>query len=198
MSDGGAASAEAERQRKIREGESNLDQKFAGFNTDFYNQRTQDYVKAATPDVMKDYRETKNNLTYSLARAGLLKSSSANQRDASLQSKLASNESQIANNAQDWTNRLKADVQTQKGNLTSQLVAGGDPTAVNAQALGATASLRADSPIQPLGNLFQEWSSQYLGNKMSQANGDSNIWNSLNSQNFGTPNAAGGSSTWTN
>lgn len=199
MSDGGAAGLEAKRQSDIQQGLVNIDQSFAGFTPDWYKNRAQDYIKAETPDVMRDYQETKNNLTYALARHGILNSSAAVQRDTSLQKKLAENQSTIANGAQDSVNRLKANVQQQKGQLTTQLESSADPTGVTAQALGAAAGFRADSPIQPLGNLFADWSQQYLGSQTAAAYApQENVWSQLANKNTGTPNAPGGSSTWTN
>jgi len=195
--DGGAAAQEAARQANITQGMGQIDQQFSGFTPQFFNQAATDYTNAVTPGMMRDYQTTKNNLTYSLARGGLLQSSTAAQRNASLSTQLSQNNSQIANNAQQQSNTLQANVNTQKANLVSQLESSADPSSIATQAAAASSQLRAPSAIQPLGNLFSDWSQQYLsgmyGNSAQQP-GNMSIWNQLGSTGVGTVNGSGGSS----
>ena len=182
QSDGGAAAQEAQRQASINQGMGEINSDFAGFTPDFYKTAADDYTKAVTPGVMQDYQATKNNLTYALARNGILNSSTAVNRNNSLQGQLATNETQIANNAQNQSNTLQANVNSQKGALVNQLESSADPTSIGEQATAATSQLRADSPVQPLGDLFSNWSQQYLAGSLSNANAGqptSNIWNNL-------------------
>lgn len=188
-SDGGASQQEALRQAQVTQSQNEIDKNFAGFTPSFFNQASADYTNAVTPGMLKDYQNTKNNLTYSLARAGNLKSSAAVQKNSSLQGQLSQNESQIANNAQNQSNTLQANVNTQKGQLIEQATAGTDPTAINEQAQGAASQLRAPSAIAPLGNLFENWSNQYLAGQASSAYttpGTQSIWEQLGNGNYGT------------
>lgn len=196
-SDGGAAALEAQRQAGINQGMQAIDQQFAGFTPAFYRQAATDYTNAVTPGMLADYHRTKNDLTYSLARAGILNSGAAVQRNQSLQNQLAQNESQIANNAQQQSNTLQANVNSQKGQLVEQLQSSADPTAIATQAAAATSQLRAPSAIQPLGNLFADWSGQYLAGNMANPYGlpgQLSVWNQLGNQGYGTIGANGGSS----
>lgn len=195
--DGGAAAQEAARQANITQGMGEIQNQFAGFTPQFFNQAATDYTAAVTPGMMRDYQTTKNNLTYSLARGGLLQSGAAVQRNASLSNQLSQNNSQITNNAQQQSNTLQANVNTQKANLVSQLESSADPSSIATQAAASASQLRAPSAIQPLGNLFSDWSQQYLagmyGNSAAQP-GNMSIWNQLGSTGVGTVNGSGGSS----
>lgn len=197
--DGGAAAQEKARQASITQGQADIDQQFAGFDPAFYKQASTDYTNAVTPGMMSDYRNTKNNLTYSLSRAGILNSGAGVQRNASLGNQLSQNKSQIANNAQQQSNSLQANVNTQKGQLTEQLQSGTDPTSINEQAVSAASQLRAPSAIQPLGNLFSDWSQQYLAGQAAQPQpGQLSIWDQLGNQGYGTVGGGNGSSFFVN
>ena len=196
-SDGGAAAQEAARQASINQGMQAINQQFAGFTPSFYQKAATDYTNAVTPGMMADYRNTKNDLTYSLARGGILNSGAAVQRNQSLQNTLSQNESQIANNAQQQPNTLQADVNTQKGQLVNQLQSSADPSSIAEQATAATSQLRADSPVQPLGNLFADWSNQYLAGNTANTYGSPgqlSVWNQLGNQGYGTIGGNPGSS----
>lgn len=196
-SDGGAAAQEAQRQASINQGMQDINRQFAGFTPAFYQKAATDYTNAVTPGMLADYHNTKNDLTYALARGGNLNSSAAVQRNQSLQNTLSQNESQIANNAQQQSNTLQAAVNTQKGQLVNQLQSSADPASIAEQATAATSQLRADSPVQPLGNLFADWSQQYLtpssGNSYGTP-GTLNPWNTLGMQGYGGAGSAAGSS----
>ncbi|MDE2098680.1 MAG: hypothetical protein KGL39_15605 [Patescibacteria group bacterium] len=195
--DGGAAAQMAAQQAQVRQSQAEINKDFAGFTPDFYNKAATDYTQSVTPGMFKDFQNTKNNLTYALARAGILNSGSAVTRNASLTNQLAQNESQIAGNAQQQSNNVQASVNTQKGQLLQQAQAGTDPSVINAQATGAVSQLRAPSAIQPLGNLFADWSNTYLANQNAQAfqsPGTMSIWNQLGNQGVGTVGGNAGSS----
>jgi hypothetical protein len=185
--DGGAAQQEQARQGRIRKGMTALDTQYGQFNDKVYGQAATDYTKATMPGMVADYQATKNNLTYALAKAGNFNSSTALQRDNSLGRELAKNESQIANNAQGQANALRAKVSDSKGQMVQQLESSADPQAISAQSSAATSQLRAPSVIQPLGNLFADWSNQYLNKMASNPNGG-NIWGSLLNQGYGQAN----------
>lgn len=193
--DGGAAKMERARQTAVRTGMADIDRKFAGFDPAFYNQAKTDYTKAVTPGMVADYQTTKNNLTYALSRGGQTHSSTAVERDNSLGRELAKNESVIANNAQDVSNQTQARVNQQRGQLVQQVTAGADPAAINSQSTAAVSQIRAPSPVQPLGNLFADWSNMYLNQQANHAaSNEESIWSKLGNQGYGQAGGAGGSS----
>ena len=190
--DAGAAQMERARQSRVRSGMADIDRNFAGFNPAFYDQAKKDYTAAVTPGVMKDYQTTRNNLTYALARSGNLNSGTAIDQNNSLSNELSKNESVIANNAQGRSNEVQGEVNTQRGQLVQQLESSSDPAAINAQSTAAASQIRAPSVIQPLGNLFADWSQQYLARQNVQPS--QSVWSNLNSQGYGQATPAGGSS----
>lgn len=194
-SDGGAAASEKAREGSINTGMANIDKDFSGFDSNFYKGVDQDYKNYATPQMMGQYLTTKNNLSYALARNGLLNSGAASQRNESLSNELSRQESNIANAGQDQANQMQAKVQDAKGNVTNQLISSGNPTVANEQAQEATAGLRAPTAFQPLGNAFGDWTNMYLANMNASAvnPGQQNIWQMLTNQGVGTAPAAGGS-----
>ena len=193
--DGGAAAQEALRQKHVRAGMADINKQFSGFNDNFYNKAATDYTKSVTPGVMSDYQATKNNLTYALAKGGALNSSTGIESNDSLSRKLATNETQIAGNAAGAANDLRAKVNDQKSQLVQQLNSSADPTAANEGAIAATSQLRAPGAIQPLGNLFADWSQMYLTRQSSQP---SNIWSGLMNQGYGNSGGFPNSSVMVN
>ncbi len=187
--DGGATALEAQRQATIAQGQGQIDSQFAQFNPAFFANYKQQQIGAQEPQLMQQFQRTGNNLTYALARGGNLQSSSAQQERQSLNDTLGVAQSTLANKAQDATNTLQSNIQTQKGNLTNQLVASGNVATTAENAAAQAAADRAPSVIQPLGNLFADWSNDYLSGKTAQAfqqgGGSSNIWGGLTNQGYG-------------
>ena len=191
-SDGGAAAREKKTQAQIDSGMATINQNFSGFNDDFYQKAATDYTNYATPQMMGDYQNTKNNLTYSLARNGLLNSGAAVSKNAALQKQLSANESDIANKAQDQSNQLRTNVANQRNQLISQVQAGAAPGQVATSAAAATAGLRAPTAMQPVGNMFSDWASSYLANMEANTynSNTSNIWQQLSMGQYGSSSSA--------
>jgi hypothetical protein len=194
--DGGASKQAAKTQADISQGMTTIDQQFSQFGPDFYTKAAKDYQDYATPQVMGDFRNTKNNLSYALARNGLLNSGAAVSREASLNKQLAQNESNIANTGQDQSNALRQTVASQRNQLVSQVQAGAAPSQVATSAEATTAGLRAPTALPPVGNMFSDWANTYLTNM--QANtynpNTANIWQMMSMGSYGQPssNVVGG------
>jgi hypothetical protein len=190
--DGGAAAQQKRTQAQIDSGMATIDKNFSGFNEDFYQKAARDYESYATPQMMDQFRNTKNNLTYSLARNGLLNSGADVSRMASLNKTLGVNESNIANTAEDQANTLRGNVATQRNQLVSQVQAGAAPGQIANSAEAATAGLRAPTALPPVGNMFSEWANSYLTNM--QANtynpNTANLWQMLSMGQYGQPSSA--------
>jgi hypothetical protein len=191
-SDGGAAAQEKKTQEQIDSGMATINRNFSGFNDDFYQKAATDYTNYATPQMMSDYQNTKNNLTYSLARNGLLTSGAAVSKNAALQNELSANESSIANAAQDQSNQLRSNVANQRNQLISQVQAGAAPGQVATSAAAATSGLRAPTAYQPIGNMFSDWANSYMSNMEANTynSNTSNIWQQLAMGNYGSPSAS--------
>jgi hypothetical protein len=190
--DGGAGAQQKATQAQIDSGMATIDKNFAGFNDNFYEKAAKDYESYATPQMMDQYRNTKNNLTYSLARNGLLDSGAAVAKNSSLQKQLGVNESNIANTAEDQANTLRGNVATQRNQLVNQVQAGAAPGQVAMGAEAATAGLRAPTALPPVGNMFSDWANSYLTNMQANAYNPNttNIWQMLSMGSYGQPGSA--------
>lgn len=164
-----AQQQENNRQNAINTGMATINQDFSTFTPDFYKKAATDYTDYATPQVMQQYQNTKNNLAYALARNGISNSSAAAGKGAALNTELSTNLNTVANQAQDQSNTLQSNVASQKTNVVNQLEASADPSAAASSAAGAVAGLQAPPAYQPIGNLFGDWTSTYLANMNAQA-----------------------------
>lgn len=186
--DGGAAKNEAARQARITKGQGQLDDMFSQYDDKFYHEKGKAYTQFAEPQMQQQFDATKKNLAFSLARNGILNSSTASERNNSLQTEMAKNQGTIANSAQGVENDLRNKMAQARGDLTQQLVSSGDPSMVMSNASAATAAMRAPTPMQPLGQMFQDWSNTYLSNMNTNASkpATSSLWQMMQSQ----PNSA--------
>jgi len=180
-SDGGAAAQEAARQKNIDTGMGQINDLYSKYDNNFYGTAANNYTSYATPQIMSQYQATKNNLAYSLARNGLLRSGAAVKDNAALGKTLAQNQTNIANQAQDQANTLRNSVQDSRTNLTNQLISSADPSTVSENATAATAGLNAPQAYTPLSNMFQDFSNTYLTNMNARAYNPAtaSVWSQL-------------------
>lgn len=161
-----------------------------GFDDKFYQDRQQAFLDTAMPEFQQQFGQTRRGLAYELARRGLLNSSSAINKESQLTRYAGNKEREISDAALGSANQLRADVENQRSNLVNQLIASGDPSLASQNALSSAAQFRAPSPVAPLGNLFNDWTSLYMSNQLNRNYATSNpaAWS------FGQPMTAGGSS----
>lgn len=197
---GGGAAGPAEAQNAKRDvaiayGMQAINKDFSTFTPEFYDKAATDYTNYATPEVMQQYQNTKNSLGAALARNGILNSSASATEGASLDKELNTNLGTVANRAQDQANKVRGNVSSQKNQLVSQLEASADPSLAATGAASAVAGLQAPSALQPIGNLFSDWTSTYLANQNAMAYNPNqpSIW-SLLGAGGGGQGGSGGSS----
>lgn len=140
-----------------------------GFNQDFYNQRQQQYLDYATPQVEQQFGQTMANLTNSLGNQGLQNSSVSSQMQGSLQQELGKQLAGQSNVAIGQSQQLQQQVAQEQANLTQQLQSSQNPAQVGVQALQQSAQLQAPAVLSPLSNLFGNWSSLYGTQQMQNA-----------------------------
>lgn len=157
--DGGVArraeQREIERERRIRDGMSRIDQVFRAFDDNFFNQQRQAQLDYLLPQIRDQYENAQRQLIYALARGGQLNSSVAARRNAQLarehQLALARADS-IADQA---VKAARGDVERERADLIAQLQATADPASVANQARIRGESLRIGQPLADVGVLFQ-------------------------------------------
>ena len=87
---------ELARQSRIQSGMSEIDRIFSGqFNPEFYAKQRQAYLDFATPQLDRQYGDTKDQLVYALSRSGLLDSSAGQTENANLSR--ASHDAEMSN-----------------------------------------------------------------------------------------------------
>jgi hypothetical protein len=97
--------------------------KSGGFDDDFYNNYRQKVLDYYNPDEERQYSEAKRDLTYNLARAGTLQSSTAGDKQGELAYNDALQKANIVANANTQTGNLKNQIQANKESLINQLYA---------------------------------------------------------------------------
>ncbi len=157
-----------QRQALIQRGVGSINRSFAGFNAPFYERQRQGVLAAQLPQVGEQYRQQRGNLITGLAGQGLLRSSAGANLAGNLQRELAQQQTNVSNQATQAVQGLQGQISTQKGNLISQLQQSADPTLAAQRSIEAASQFSAPSIVQPLGNLFQNWSNIYLANRIGQ------------------------------
>ena len=97
------------------------------FDQNFYDQRKQAYIDNYTPQLAQQFADARNQLSFALARAGLLRSSVAADKVARLNAENTVQTDTIANKAESSASDLRNQVEDERSNLITQLNASADP-----------------------------------------------------------------------
>jgi hypothetical protein len=126
-----------------------------GFDDAFYNKYKQAVLDYYMPQVDKQYKDAKNELTYRLARSGNLLSSAANTNTADLVNQNDINQSQVRNKADQAAGDLRTQVAGEEQKAVNQLYATEDPTLAADTATNAVRDISLSTPdLSPAGALF--------------------------------------------
>lgn len=169
---GGAADAaradEQARQERIRGGTKRIDEIFAGqFNDPFYQQRRQNYLDYATPQLDDQYADAQKNLVFDLARNGTLSSSIRGARMSELQKLYDTNRQQVHDQGLAYENQARNAVEGARSNLLTTLNSTGDAEGAASSALSRSQALSAPDTYSPLTDLFAKFTST-LGQQAAQ------------------------------
>lgn len=153
-----AAAARADeqaRQRKVRAGTSRINSIFSqNFNDATYAGRQQDYLDYALPQVDKQFGDAQKQLTFGLARRGMLDSSSRANQEADLTEKNDTVRRNIGNQALDFATGARADVEGARADLIRMLNATGDVEGATNSALTRAKLLTHQPAYSPIGQMF--------------------------------------------
>jgi hypothetical protein len=126
-----------------------------GFQPDFYNKYTQSILNYYMPQEGQQYNTARSSLSYSLARAGQLNSSTAGMDVANLANQDAINRAQIASGADTQTAALRSTVQQDEQSALNQLYSTEDPSVAANTAQNMVANANLTKPLlNPAGALF--------------------------------------------
>lgn len=107
------------------------------------------------PQLRQELNKTRDDLTYSLARAGLIGSTVARDRSGDLNEGFNLQRSSILSDIAADQSRTRSAINDQRASLEAALRASGDATAATNSALSARTAFAADSPqLDPLGNVL--------------------------------------------
>jgi hypothetical protein len=155
-----ARADEQARQASIRSGTDSINNTFdSQFNDDYFNKQRDAYTSYADPQLEDQYGSAQKELTYALARGGLLDSSVRGQKAGELQQKYDLNKQQIADQAQSYADQGRTSVEDARSGLISSLNATGDATGAANSAISRASALSAPTAYSPLTQLFTDFTS---------------------------------------
>lgn len=192
--DGGAAQAradEAARQARIKQGVANIDSQFSKFDTNFFNGRQKAYTDYALPQVNDQYKQTADQLAFSLARNGQSSSSEAARQGGILQRDNALARQQVADGAIGEAQKARQSIEDNRNNLIQQANMSADPALAAQNAIRQASVLAQQGQFSPIGNLFQN-TTAVLGaaNNAGAYSGGPGLNAYKNYFGFGTPSTA--------
>lgn len=150
-----AREREARRQAALSQGMQAIDQSFAGFTDDFYDQRKQAYIDYAMPQLNRQHGTAAEDLTYALARSGLLESSVAARKQGDLAEQFQMQRQGIVDEGMRLANQARQDVAQARSSVVNDLYATENPAAAAAAAQARARIATAQPTFSPLGMLFQ-------------------------------------------
>ena len=146
--------AEDQRQTRIRQGMGAIDKQFAGFDNNFFNNRSQAYLDFAAPQIDQQYRDTNRGLVYALARQGIGQSSEGSRRFGNLlEDQQLAQQGMVDKSLQVASDARKSIEDTRSG-LVSDLYATADPAAAAKNASARASYLATPQGFSPIGQLF--------------------------------------------
>lgn len=160
------------------------------FNDKFYQDRAKAYEAYAAPELSSQYRQSRDNLAYDLARKGLTLSSAGVRAGSSLDRELAKKRAEMVDIGQSQANDLRTQVESTRANLVNQAIGGADPSTAAAGALAASTQYKAPTSFGSIGNLFDDWSKIYAARQTSNAYNNNSGWNTQPAQ-FGAVGNSG-------
>ena len=168
-----ARAEEAARQERIATGQASIDQSFAGFNDDFYNQYQQDYTDYYNPQLDDQFADANKRLTLQLAQSGNLTGSVGARQLADLRKNYDDQKLAIAGNASNAVQGLRSDIDNNRSQLYANNRAAADPGSAASAATSAAQSLQPGPQTSPLGNVFSDFFSN-VGNVQAVRQNTSN------------------------
>jgi hypothetical protein len=128
-----------------------------GFNDAYFEGRKQAFLDYANPQLEDQYAKAQRELTFSLARGGLLDSSARAQKAGELQQLYDLNKQQIADQALSHSTEARNAVEDARANLISMLNATGDAEGAASAALTRASALSQPAAFSPLAQLFGDF-----------------------------------------
>jgi hypothetical protein len=150
-----ARQEEEARQGRIKSGTAAINEKFAGFDDQFYEKRKQEFANFANPDVQRQYKDAQGGVLYGLARSGNLASSERSRQLGVVDRERDTATMRVADRGAEYANQARTQVENNRTDLINQVNATGDSALAANQAMNRAATLRPSPAFEGLGSLFE-------------------------------------------
>lgn len=151
---------EDKRQAEIRRGTRQVNATFDDqFGDKFFDKQSKAYRNYAMPQLETQRGDAAKELTFSLARSGLLDSSSRSNLEAELQRTYDLQRQDIADKARAASNQARTSVEDARTNLITTLTATGDAKGAAQGAINRAQTLSQPQAYSPLTALFADFTS---------------------------------------
>jgi hypothetical protein len=164
-----AAHQEAKRKKLIAQGTTAIDNAFAGFNPAFFQKRAQDYIDYATPQVGKQYRNARNDISFGLANRGLLGSGAAQKQWGDLSTTYNQALQNVRDTATGQSQQLQQAVEGAKDTQLSFLYQSADPAQAAAGATAAAAGVATPATFPQVADQFNNLLNTYYYSQLVNA-----------------------------
>lgn len=154
-----SAQLEAERQARIRAGTAKIDDTFAQFNDEFYNNRSNAYKDFYLPELDRQYKAAQDSLINSLG--GNINGSEGAKAIGNLTKQYEAEKARLIQAALDQATEARLGTQNQRSQLISQLEGGGSVDNAAAMASTYAGNLARARTFSPLADLFSSATQQY-------------------------------------
>lgn len=155
-----AAQKEAEREARITQGQTNIDQAFHQFDDPYFSNISKGYSDYYNPQLDKQYTDAVSALTAQLGQQGILQSSAGNKRLADLATANTQQHQAVIDRGLGSANTARQQVADSKSNLYRLNTSSADPSLAASQAVQAAGSVISPPNYSPLANVF----GGFLGN----------------------------------
>lgn len=139
---------------------------FEGFTDKFYNQRAQDYINYALPQLADQYRQTRSAIGFGLSNRGLQQSTVANEASSRLERETGRNRQTIADTGLEQANQLRRDVEASRQQALAQLQQTADPAGAVRSAVNSAMGFQRAPTFTPIANMFGNIAQQYVQNQL--------------------------------
>lgn len=152
-----ARQQEAERTARINAGRTKIDETFSQFDDPFFEKRKSSYLDYYEPQLDDQFADARRKAVLALSRTGNLNSGSGARRLGDLQQNYEMNRGLISDQALDFQNKARADVETARQDLYTTNRASADPSGAAASALARAGTFSTAPALSPLGNVFADF-----------------------------------------
>lgn len=149
-----ARQQQLEREGRIREGRTKIDETFAPFNDDYFGGIQTDYTDYYKPQLEDQYEQARRQLILNLSKSGNGQSTAGARALGGLSETYGKNQGLIADRSEQARNDLRARVEAARQDLYGQNASSADPSSVASAAVAQAGNLRAPQAYSPLGDVF--------------------------------------------